>query len=74
MLERIWEFVVRFRTWLVNVFGAAMILLPDILSAPEVLAVIPEGYQRYVIAAVFLLNIWMRPRPAVMAKDIEAMK
>lgn len=71
MLEKAWEFLVRFRTWVVNMVGAAMILLPEILSAPEVLAVIPAGYQKYIIVAVFLLNIWMRPRPAVLKKDLQ---
>lgn len=74
MLDKIWEFLVRFRTWLVNLVGAALIIAPEILSAPEVLAVIPASYQKYVIVAVFLLNIWMRPRPAVIAKDLEAAK
>lgn len=74
MLDKIWTTLVRWRTWLVNVAGAALIILPDLLSAPEILAVIPAGYQKYIIAGVFLLNIWMRPRPAVMARDLEASK
>ncbi len=74
MLDKIWDFLVRFRTWVVNLGGALLIFLPDLLSAPEILAVIPAGYQKYVIAGVFILNIWMRPRPAVRAGDPEAMK
>lgn len=72
MLASIWEALVRFRTWVVNLAGALLILLPDLLSAPEVLAVIPASYQKYIIVAVFLLNIWMRPRPAVIAKDLQS--
>lgn len=74
MLAKIWETLVRWRTWLVNMIGAALLLLPELLNAPEVLAVIPQSYQKWVFLAVFLLNIWMRPRPAVLAKDVEAKK
>lgn len=69
-----WEYIVRFRTWIANLFFAALILVPDILSSPELLAIVPEQYVRYVVAAGFLVNIWMRPRPAVMASDPEAKK
>ena len=74
MLNQIWEALVRFRTWCVNLFAAALIVLPELLNAPEVLAVIPPSYQKWVFVAALLLNIWMRPRPAVMAKDVEAPK
>lgn len=71
MLNQIWEALVRFRTWVVNMFAAALILLPELLNAPEVIAVVPIQYQKYVFVAALLLNIWMRPRPAVMKKDVE---
>jgi len=71
-VTKLWEYLVRFRTWIVNLVLAITIVAPDILNSPEVLAVIPAEYQRYVLAAGFLLNIWMRPRPAVMANDLEA--
>jgi len=71
-LKQVWEALVRFRTWLVNLAGAALIVLPEILNAPEVLAVIPQSYQKWVFVAALLLNIWMRPRPATMAKDPES--
>ena len=71
-MTKLWEYLVRFRTWIVNLVLAITIVAPDILNSPEVLAVIPAEYQRYVLAAGFLLNIWMRPRPAVMANDLEA--
>ena len=74
MLDKIYEALVRFRTWVVNLFAAALIVLPELLNAPEVLAVIPPSYQKWVFVAALLLNIWMRPRPAVMAKDVEAPK
>jgi len=71
-VTKFWELMVRFRTWIANLFFAALIVAPDILNSPEVLAVVPSEYQRWVIAAGFLVNIWLRPRPAVMAKDPEA--
>lgn len=71
-MKRIIEAVIRFRTWLANLFFAVLIVAPDLLNSPEVLAVIPAEYQRWVIAAGFLVNIWMRPRPAVLANDLEA--
>lgn len=71
MFKDLWIAIVRFRTWLVNGIGALLILLPELLNAPEVLAVIPQQYQKYVFVAALLLNIWMRPRPAVVKADIE---
>jgi hypothetical protein len=71
-MNRIIETIIRFRTWLANLFFALLIVAPDLLNSPEVIAVIPAEYQRWVIAAGFLLNIWMRPRPAVISTDLEA--
>ena len=70
--DRIWDIAVRWRTWLVNVSLALMLILPDLLNSPEVLAIIPESWTKYVIAAGFLLNILMRPRKAARARDFEA--
>lgn len=71
MFKDLWIAIVRFRTWLVNGIGALLILLPELLNAPEVIAVIPQQYQKYVFVAALLLNIWMRPRPAVVKADVE---
>lgn len=71
-MTRIFESIVRFRTWLVNLMLALLIVAPDLLNSPEIIAIIPAEYQRWVIAAGFLINIWMRPRPAVLATDLEA--
>lgn len=71
-MSKSWEWLVRFRTWIVNLLLAVVIVAPDLLNSPEVLAIVPAEYQRYVLAAGFLLNIWLRPRPAVMARDPEA--
>ena len=71
-MKRIIEHVIRLRTWLVNLALALLIVGPEVLNSPEVLALIPAEYQRWVLAASFLINIWMRPRPAVLASDPEA--
>lgn len=70
-MSKLWEYLVRFRTWLVNIVMALAIVAPDLLNSPQMLAILPAEYQRYVIAAGFLVNIWMRPRPAVIASDPE---
>ena len=70
-MNHIWEAIVRWRTWLVNTVAALLIVLPDLLNAPEVIAVIPMQYQKYVFLAALLINVAMRPRPAAMAHDPE---
>lgn len=61
----------RWRTWIVNGFLALLTVLPEVLNAPEILAVVPQDYQRMFLAGLFLLNIWLRPRPAVLPGDPE---
>lgn len=68
-MTRLWELIVRWRTWTVNLFLALLMVAPDILNSPEVLAIIPADKQRYALALAFIVNIWLRPRPAAMAKD-----
>lgn len=70
-MKRFLAFVARWRTYLVNLFLAALVVLPDLLNSPEVLALIPHDYQRWALAMAFLVNIWMRPRPAVLPNDPE---
>lgn len=77
MLSKIWDILVRWRTWLVNLFGLVLFILPDLaglLAAPELMAVVPAGYQKWLSLAIVLLNIWMRPRPAARAHDPEVQK
>lgn len=64
--------VIRLRTWIVNLALALLVLLPEIANSPEILALVPQEFQRYFLAGLFLLNIWMRPRPAVLPSDPEA--
>jgi hypothetical protein len=70
-LNGLWEAVVRLRTWLFNGIGFVFIALLPLLGAPEIMSIIPVEYQKYVIALAFVINIWMRPRPAVVKKDLE---
>lgn len=71
-MANILKTLARWRTWIVNVVLAALFALPAILNSPEILAVIPAEYQRWFLVAAFLINIWMRPRPAVLPSDPEA--
>lgn len=64
--------IIRLRTWIVNLALALVVLLPEIANSPEILAIVPKEFQRYFLAGLFLLNIWMRPRPAVLPSDPEA--
>ena len=70
-MKELWETLVRWRTWLVNLVLSSLVLIPIVLNSPEVLAVIPMEHQKWFLLAAFVGNIWMRPRPAVMAKDLE---
>jgi len=72
MLDKIWDVLVRWRNWFVTAFGAAMILLPELLSSPELMAVLPTEYHKWVFLGTLLLNLAIRYRPAVRAADPEA--
>lgn len=71
-MHKIWDTLVRWRTWLLNATLALAFILPEVLNSPEILAVIPSEWQRWFLVGAFLLNIWMRPRPAVRAQDLDA--
>lgn len=74
MINRVWDFIVRWRTWLMNVFGAIILALPDLmlfLNSRELMEVLPLGYQKWLALGLLIANIWMRPRPAVRAGDPE---
>ena len=71
MLTKLWEFIVRFRNWLVTIVGALLIVLPDILQMPELLMILPEEHHKWVYVAILVLNLAMRWRPAAMWHDPE---
>lgn len=69
------EFLIRWRTWIVNSAAAIVIVLPDILYALLGFnwgEIIPQEYMPYVTLIILILNVWMRPRPAVISSDVEA--
>ena len=72
------DFVIRFRTWLLGAAGMAALFLPDILdiasellNAPQIVAVLPEGWRTWAGAIGFVLMAWSRWRPATRAADPE---
>lgn len=71
MLATVWDTLVRWRTYAVNILLALLVLAPEVLNSPEVLAVIPADYHRWFLFGAFLVNIWLRPRPASRAGDAE---
>ena len=71
MFSKIWDHLVRFRVWVFNTFGATVLLILPLLGAPEIMALLNPTQQKWVIAAAFVINIWMRPRPALRAADPE---
>lgn len=66
----IYEKIVQFRTWIVNTLFVFAMLLPEILNMPELVAILPPEYRPYLAVLIAVINIWMRPRPAVMKKDV----
>lgn len=70
-MNRIWDTLVRLRTWFFNIVLALLFIAPEVLNSPEILAIIPAQYQRWFLVAAFLANIWMRPRPAATKDDPE---
>jgi hypothetical protein len=67
----------RWRTWIFNILAAVALALPDILQQLGGVYwgdIIPPQYLPYFTIAVVLVNIWMRPRAAVLPDDDEAQK
>jgi hypothetical protein len=72
-MNKLWETLVRWRTWLVNTVFVVL-LTPELLLALlgfDWGTIIPARYMPYVTLAIIILNVWMRPRPAVVASDPE---
>lgn len=67
-----WDTLRRWRTWIVNSLAAVLLVLPDLMSAFVGFnwnGVVPESWMPYVTLALIVLNIWMRPRPAVLPEE-----
>lgn len=74
MVRKLTEILMRWRTWVVNTLFV-VIISPELLVSLAGYnwgAVLPPEYLPYVMLANILLNVWMRPRPAVLARDLEA--
>jgi hypothetical protein len=74
MFKYIKEQIIRLRTWIVNILFAILIT-PEIvmvLLGANWGSIIPEPYINYVTIAIPIINIWMRPRLAVLPSDPEA--
>jgi hypothetical protein len=68
------EMLIRWRTWIVNVLASVLLVVPVVLEAFAGFdwgLVLPPQYVPLVAVFVALVNIWMRPRPAVRAHDPE---
>lgn len=67
----IWDIIVRWRTAILAFLLSAASVLPALLNAPEILAIIPSEWRPYVIAGGFLAMYLTRWRPAARADDPE---
>lgn len=72
LIKKIGREIARLRTWILNLILAAAVILPELMNSPEILGIVPQEYQRWFLAGAFLLNIWARPRRAVLPSDYEA--
>lgn len=71
--QRIWDLLIRWRTYLVNFLFIA-VFTPDVILffiGFNWGTIIPAKYMPYVILAQGLVNVLMRPRPASRAMDPE---
>ena len=69
------ETFIRWRTWIVNTFFAILIVLPDLLMALlgfDWDTIVPAHYMPWLTLFILIVNVWMRPRPAVISTDPEA--
>lgn len=67
----IWDIIVRWRTAILGFVFAALSVLPALLNAPEIVAIVPVEWRPYVIAAGFIAMYLTRPRAASRAADPE---
>lgn len=66
-MNDVWLFLKRFRTWLFNIAAAVVVVLPEIIAAlagHDWRAIVPAEYMPYVTAAIIIVNVMLRPRPA----------
>lgn len=65
----------RWRTWIFNGSAGVVFVLPELLSAfagYDWSGLVPPKWAPVVTALVIVINILLRPRPAVLPHDAEA--
>ena len=72
------DFLIRLRTYIVGALGILLVVLPDLLPlmgellyAPQIVAVLPEGWRTWAAVLALLCMVWTRWRPATRAADPE---
>lgn len=69
------ETLARWRTWIFNTATTLLLATGELLIALDTgfnwREVIPPQYVPYAILLFAFVNIWMRPRPAVLPKDVQ---
>lgn len=70
-MMQVWDFLIRFRNYVITAVGSLLLFLPDLLAAPELLAVLPEQYHKWVFLGTLMLNLAARWRPATRTADPE---
>ncbi|WP_240233632.1 hypothetical protein [Devosia lacusdianchii] len=77
-MNRIWDFLIRLRTWIIGGMGIILVMLPDLLviaaellNSPDLVAVLPESWKSYAAVAALIFTVWSRWRPATRAADPE---
>lgn len=72
---RLWDFVIRFRTWIIVGAGELLLVIPDLLTElnadPDFAALVPEHWRHWIAVVILLLTLWSRFRPATRAADPE---
>lgn len=74
MFRAIKETLFRWRTWIVNGFFAIVLILPELiisLMGFDWATIVPAEYMPWVTLFILIVNVWMRPRAAVLAHDPE---
>ncbi len=71
-LKDFWDHLRRWRTWAFNILVAAALGLGTILTAFDGFdwsSILPAPWDKVAIVGVVLVNIWMRPRAAVLPHE-----
>lgn len=74
MIQKIKEILYRWRTWIVNTALAIILVLPELVTdllGFDWSSIVPPNYMPWVTLFILILNVWMRPRPAVLPHDPE---